>query len=351
MSSLRKLTTLPIAGAFIGTVVGAGFATGQEVFQFFTVFGSYSAVAIILTTLLFCYFGMTIMGISRKIQAKSHLELIRYVAGDKLGFFLDWFITLSFLGVLIVMAAGAGAIAKEQFGLPSLSGSMFILLLTFYIVLSGLDNVIRAIGLVVPFLMTAVLGVALYSIVSNPITLDKVHYLSSIVPSAAPNWPSSAILYVSYNIFLAIAILSPLGIAAKDSTSLSKGAFLGGIGLGACLAAINLALISGIPEILSFEVPMVYLASFFTPFIGLLYGMILILEIFTTTVSILYGFVIRLGTTSSQRFYWAAAACIIALMASQLGFSKVVTTVYPLMGYVGVLLLICLLAAQLNKRR
>lgn len=351
MHSSRKLTTFPIAGAFIGTVVGAGFATGQEVFQFFTVFGRYSAAAIILTTLLFCYFGITIMKLSRKIQAHSHLDLIKYVAGEKLGFFLDWFVTLSFLGVLVVMASGAGAIAEEQFGLPPISGSLFILLLTFCVVLSGLDNIIRAIGVVVPFLITSVLGVAIYSVVSNPITIEKVHSLSLISTSAAPNWPSSAILYVSYNIFLAIAILSPLGTVAKDSASLIKGALLGALGLGICLAAINLALFSGLPKILNYDVPMVYLASFLSPVIGLVYGLILILEIFTTTVSILYGFVVRMAASSSQRFFWAAAASLGALLASQLGFSKTVGTVYPLMGYIGVILLACLLTAQLYKRR
>ncbi len=351
MRDSGKLTTLPIAGAFIGTVVGAGFATGQEVFQFFTIFGWYSFIAIIFTTFLFCYFGMTIMKLSRKIHARSHLDLVKSIAGEKLGFFLDWIITVSFLGVLVVMAAGAGAVAREQLGLPPLVGSSFILLFTYCTVLSGLDNVMKAIGLVVPFLLIAVLGVAFYSIVSNPITTQKVLFISSITPSTASNWSFSSILYVSYNIFLSIAILSPLGVVAKDKTSLIRGALLGGIGLGGALLAINLALVSGLPQILNYEVPMIYLASFFSPILALAYGIILLLEIFTTTVSILFGLVVRLGTTSAQRFFWATTASLIALLASQLGFSNVVTIVYPLMGYVGFILLICLLRAQLRRSR
>lgn len=351
MKSSGKLTTLPIAGAFIGTVVGAGFATGQEIFQFFTVFGWYSIIAIFFTTFLFCYFGMTIMKFSRKINARSHLDLVKSVAGEKLGLFLDWTITLSFLGVLVVMAAGAGAIAKEQLGLPSLAGSVLILFFTFCTVLSGLDNVMKAIGLVVPFLLIAVVSVAIYSIVSNPITSQKVLFLSSITPSTAPNWSYSSILYVSYNIFLSIAILSPLGVVAKDQTSLRRGALLGGLGLGAGLLAINLALFSGLPQIVDYEVPMIYLASYFNPLIALAYGIILLLEIFTTTVSILFGLVVRLASTPAQRFFWATTACLSALFASQLGFSKIVTVVYPLMGYAGLILLICLLRAQLRKIR
>lgn len=349
MRKCRKLTTLPIAGAFIGTVVGAGFATGQEVFQFFTVFGWYSVIAIVFTGFLFCFFGMTIMKLSRKIQARSHRDLVNLVSGEKLGFFLDWFITVSFLGVLVVMAAGAGAIAKEQLGLPPFVGSLFIVSLTFFTVLSGIDNVLKAIGMVVPFLLIAVLGVAFYSILVDPITPQKVNYLSSLTPSTASNWAYSSILYVSYNIILSIAILSPLGVVANDTTSLVRGALLGGFGLGIGLIAINLALISALPQILGYEVPMIYLASFFNPFIALGYSIILLLEIFTTTVSVLFGFVVRLAASSRQKLFWASSASLATLLASQLGFSKAITLVYPVMGYVGLLLLAGLLIARLKK--
>lgn len=36
--------SLQIAGAYIGLIVGAGFASGQEVLQFFTSFGWYSLI-------------------------------------------------------------------------------------------------------------------------------------------------------------------------------------------------------------------------------------------------------------------------------------------------------------------
>ena len=41
-----------VAFAFVGVVVGAGFATGQEIFQFFTSHGAYSISGIIVTGLL-----------------------------------------------------------------------------------------------------------------------------------------------------------------------------------------------------------------------------------------------------------------------------------------------------------
>lgn len=350
MKRTIHLTALPIAAAFIGTIVGAGFATGQEVLQFFTFFGYKSLLGIGIATLLFSYFGFVIMRMSRELKADSHLSLVKYTAGPQLGVVLDWFITISFLGVLVVMAAGSGAVAEEHLKLPSLFGSLAVIVLSFITVISGVKNVLRVIGMVVPFLLFAVLGVALYSIISDPITPQKIAMLQSFDPPVTVKWPFAALLYVSYNILLAVAILAPLGLEAVNKRNLILGGILGGLGLGLGILAINLAIISGVPEVLPFQVPMVFLASRLNPILAHAYGIILLLEIYTTAVSILYGFVARIGYYNNiQRFIWAGVASIGALIAAQLGFSRVITTIYPLMGFVGVLFLASILWAQFRE--
>lgn len=344
------MKTLQVAGAFIGTVVGAGFATGQEVFQFFTVYSRYGFAGIFIATFLFCVLGVKLMSLSRRINASSHEDLINAVIGGRTGRFVDWFVTLSFLGVLVVMAAGAGAVAHEQLGLPAIYGSLFMVFISFLTVISGVRNVIRAIGLVVPFLLVAVVGVAVFSISTLPITTEKLEILAATPAGVSSHWAFTATLYVSYNILLAIAILSPLGVAAYSRRALILGGVLGGLGLGLGILAINLAVISGLPDILNYEVPMIYLASRLSPFLAILYGLILILEIYTTAVSILYGFVVRMGKNNRQRFIYALAASIGALIASQIGFSQIILTIYPLMGYVGLILILYLLRRLLYSR-
>ncbi|MFA6807969.1 MAG: hypothetical protein WCR27_03140 [Eubacteriales bacterium] len=349
MKAKNKLSTFTIAGAFIGTVVGAGFATGQEILQFFTLFGLTGFFSLIITTALFCYFGYLIMSFSRDLKAKSHMELVKYSAGKKIGPLIDFFITLSFLAVLVVMTAGAGAIAKEQFSLPPFTGSIFILIFTFITVISGLSNVLKAISFVVPFLLTSVIGVAIYSLISHPITSDKIHYVLEIPATAAPNWASGVILYVSYNMLLTVAILSPLGVSAINRKNLLKGAILGGIGLGCGAIAINLAILSGVPDVINYEIPMIYLASQANHTIAIIYSGVLLLEIYTTTVSILYGLTARLSEKTSTKIIIAVVSCIIAFFAAQFGFSSMVTTVYPFMGYVGLMLLGSLLLVHLRQ--
>ena len=50
-----------VAFAFVGVVVGAGFATGQEIFQFFTSNGQFSVLGIIITGLIITLGGMFVL--------------------------------------------------------------------------------------------------------------------------------------------------------------------------------------------------------------------------------------------------------------------------------------------------
>lgn len=57
---------LQIASAFIGIIIGAGFASGQEILQYFTSFGLVGTIAIVIATALFAYIGMNDLNTIRK---------------------------------------------------------------------------------------------------------------------------------------------------------------------------------------------------------------------------------------------------------------------------------------------
>jgi len=261
MIKRKNLSVLTIAATYIGTVVGAGFATGQEVFQFFTLFGWWGVVGQIIATALFIYFGYIVMKLARELNAKSHLEVIRYAGGKWVGTIIDWVITFFLFGALVIMAAGAGAIFDEQFGFSSFIGSWLMIVITLITVVLGLRNIIKAISFVVPFLLLAVLSVSLYSIFTNPITPAKLAFLARSPKFAAPNWLIATVLYVSYNMVLSVAVLAPLGVLVEKKENLFKGALLGGLGLGLGALVINVAMIANIPQTSLFEVPMVYFFS------------------------------------------------------------------------------------------
>ena len=55
------LRIFKFAGAFTAFRIGSGFATGQEVMQFFTAYGIWSIGGIFISMFLFAYSGAVIM--------------------------------------------------------------------------------------------------------------------------------------------------------------------------------------------------------------------------------------------------------------------------------------------------
>src|SRR5699024_3369459 len=103
-----------IASAFIGIIVGAGFASGQEILQYFTSFGYMGAFAAALSTVLFAYLGMTLTSLGSRMKAQSHKRVIYQISGKWLGVIVDAVIVFTLFGVGVVMIAGAGSNLNQQ---------------------------------------------------------------------------------------------------------------------------------------------------------------------------------------------------------------------------------------------
>ena len=345
---VKRIPMLKIAAVYIGTVVGAGFATGQEILQFFSKFGISGIWGIVLSTVLFMLFGYIIIELGYKLSAKSHLEIIKSASGKFIGSLMDIIIIFFLFGFFTTMIAGTGALFSQQFGWPSMLGCIIMAVATAITVMTGLDGVINSISIVVPFLLLSVFGICIYTITKNPIYFSIAINTNGLVN----NWLIAGILYVSYNTIMSISVLGPMGANAKSKKAILFGSILGGLGLGVGALLINLAIIS-LNKSMSFEVPMLYIASNISPLIVTFFSAILIAEVYTTAVSSLYGFVARtfeISKFANNKNIAIIVITIIAFFASQLGFSNLVKYLYPIAGYGGLVLLVCFLYSWIKNK-
>ncbi len=347
----KELSAFSVAAVYIGTVVGAGFATGQEILQFFVNFGAYGCLGLALSTFLFFFFGARILVHGRRLRAASHRDIILFASGKRIGTALDVIITFFLFGSFASMIAGTGALGSQLWGLPEAAGGILMAVFTAAVVWRGLEGVVFSIRFVAPILLVSVTVVSLCTITVRP------PVISAVIPTAADNplmsnFLLASILYVSYNTVLSVAVLAPLGAAAISGNVLKKGALLGGIGLGAAAALIFLALCSDYSAFSSPEVPMLTAARRISPLVQAIYALVLTAEIFTTSVGSLFGFSARLKQAGFPEKPVISAACVLAFLASRFGFSGLVAYLYPVVGYVGFLLLLGLLlrGAQVPRR-
>lgn len=348
----QGVSTLKVAATYIGTIVGAGFATGQEVLQFFSKFGALGLAGLILTAILFIVFGYIIIDLGKKLNAHSHLEIIRYAGGKIIGTIIDVIITFFLFGAFTAMIAGTGALFTQQFYLPGWIGNIIMALLTAVTVLTGIKGVINSISFVVPFLLIAVAGTSIYSIINVPPDMTAA-VVNTGDNGLISNWLLAAVLYISYNTIISIAVLGPLGVEARSKKAVRNGAILGGVGLGVGSIMIYLALSGHMQNIQNLEVPMLYIAGGISSVVQIVYAVVLIAEVYTTAVGSLYGFTSRITNIAKnprKGRIVVIVATFIALVASQFGFSNLVKYLYPVVGYGGIVLLVCLIYVKIKYK-
>jgi uncharacterized membrane protein YkvI len=334
-SNSKPFGVLKIAAAYIGTVVGAGFASGQEVLRFFSAHGLIGLAGIAVSGALFFFIGYTILLLGHSLKAQSHMPIVRFANGALLGTLIDIIITVFLFGGLCTMFAGAGAIFAEQFALAPILGALAMATVTLLTVLTGTRGVVSAISYVVPFLIVAVLFISVNSLAGNTVTQQELAAAKTLAP-ATPNWLLSALTYASYNIVISIGVLAPIGAATPDKRRLLWGALLGALGLLVSMIAINFCLLANMGDVAALEVPMAAIAQQISPIVRIAFAVVLFAEVYTTAVGNLYAFSQRL-TPHLPRTAVIATACVAALFVAQLGFSNMVRFLYPAVGYGGIL--------------
>ncbi|AVK82560.1 hypothetical protein C3943_02840 [Lysinibacillus sp. B2A1] len=339
-----------IGGAFVGLIVGAGFASGQEIMQYFTSFGLYGIVGGIVATVAFAFLGMSLAQLGTDLQTTSHKEVIYHIGGRYIGVILDIVITFFLFGVAVVMFAGSGSTFQQMFGINPMVGSIFMVLITILTLLLNVKNIINIIALVTPYLMGIIFIILIYSIFTMDLTIAEQNALAKEQTSAASNWLMGALLYVSYNIAAGAAMLIVMGGTVKERKVAGIGGLLGGLMLGALIILINIAMFVKMDVVGGVAMPTLELAKQIHPVVGVLMSIALLGMMYNTAVGMFYAFAVRF--IAPEHKYFKLGIVVIGLLgfaASLVGFTTLVGKVYSTMGYLGFALIIAVMVSWLRK--
>ncbi len=350
---MRELVkkSLQIGGAFVGLVVGGGFASGQEIMQFFTGFGLYGILGAILATFGFAFLGMNIAQLGYEIQTTSHKEVVHHIAGRFFGSILDFLITFFLFGILVAMYAGSASTFQQILGIDPFIGSLFMVIITVITLMMNVKTIINVIAAASPYLLAIMLIIAIYSILTMDLSLVEQNILAQHQSTAAPNWIMGSLLYVSYNIATSVSMLTVIGSTATSRRSAGMGGIIGGIMLGILILLINIAMFVKIDVVSGTDMPILEIAIAMHPIIGILMAIALLGMIYNTAVGLLYSFIIRFIPQKDPTFKPAVILIgAIGFMASFIGFTTLVGKVYSIMGYLGFAIMIAIILARIDKR-
>ncbi|HPW41284.1 MAG TPA: M15 family metallopeptidase [Bacillota bacterium] len=338
--------SLQIGAVFIGTVVGAGFATGQEIMQFFTCFGQIGAVTLLLSGILFYLMAAAVIRAAAYYNAYNYKELIYQVAGNRIGFVYDILVTaFLFIGTSI-MFAGSGALFHESLGLPHTLGVVLMAVLTFIIILHSLTGILNINSVIVPILFAVITAVLAATIMNGDIGGFGLR-LSENYDGNFFKPVFYFLFFCSYNTFLSIGVLSAIPEKVKNLSVLKTGVFLGAMGLMLLSLMLNMSLTLKSPQVFNYSIPMDCITSGLGRIIKSVVALCIWCEIFSTAVSNAFSIAKRLSKnrhiTYKQTCFFTVLCC---LPLAFLEFKGLISFFYPLFGALSMFIIFRLLFAS-----
>ena len=320
-----------IAVVFIGTVVGAGLASGKEITQFFTSFGLTSFFGILFCGVFYVLMGSIIAKIGIKYSLNSYSDVLKIISPNLLGKITGVITTFYLISSASIILAGSGALINQFFGIPKIIGSLIMLCIACIFLLRDTEGLIEVNSFIVPALLgTITLILVLYFLFcKDSISLQ---HIASFEPPKKGVFVST-ILYAGYNILCCSGVLVPLSNETKNSKIMVYGVAFGALGLTLLSGAINLLLLANQPYIFELEIPLLLVAQRFGTVIQALLLVIIWLEMFSTEVSDVYSISKTLEQSFNIKFKKGIFIVLaVALPISQIGFSNLISTLYPLFG-------------------
>lgn len=339
-----------IGFAYVGIVVGAGFSTGQEVMQFFSPYGLWSYIGVILSGLILGFIGRQVAKIGTAFDAQNHESTLDYLFGNKFSKIVDYLLIFFLFGISVTMLAGAGSTFEESFGVPTWLGALIMVIVIYITLLMDFNKIVRALGVVTPFLIILVVIIAAYYLFNGIISFGEVN---DAVPDASL---VKGILYgINYG-GLAFAVgfstIVAIGGDASRRRVSGAGALFGGIVYTILLALINFALQSEFTKIEDASIPMLTLANDIHPWIGLVLSIIMLAVMYNTILGLMYSFAARFTEPYSKKYHiFIVVMVIVAFALSFVGFAGLINFLYPIMGVVGLVVVIGVLVKYYSRKR
>ena len=316
----------------LGTVIGAGYASGRELWEFF---GAESGLAIFIFTILFIVCCYVIMRISMDQQSEHFSPVLVKLVGPKLSKVYEIIVLLYLFTTTIVMLAGGGA-ALQVFFIPYWVGIIIISSLLILLFVYGVNGMIAVNTWIIPIIVVVLGGILIYSTDMSAIT-------ASSILDKQKNWPS-AFTFTALNILPLVAVLSAVGNKVTCKKEIMIASLGSGLVLGIISFVYNETLLAVATKIEFFEIPLFAIIQSYPYYMLFFMTLLLWVAIYTTAASGLLGLTTRLQSLFNLPL-WVVCTIMLAVMIpfTNFGFSVLVSVLYPLFGLINLYLLVAIL--------
>ncbi|MBP2645079.1 MAG: hypothetical protein H6Q75_519 [Firmicutes bacterium] len=327
-------TVAKAAATYVGTIIGAGFASGQEIVQFFSCYGSLGLIGIAVATLLFAWLGYALLELGYSLKADSYSSAMYALCGPYIGMLLDIVTVIFLFTTLSIMLAGATTLLTECFNLPyalSLCAASALIIITSS---RGVNGISSANMVIAPLLIFSIISICVYSFFYHSFSSATLPPFFPYDSTTFFHCLVASFLYVSYNLVMGATVLIPLGKTIRNHRCRFLSGVIGGTVLGLLAAFLAVVILLHYPAALYQEVPLLEIASNQYSWSGIAYTCTLIAAMYTTAIASLYGCTVKISQVTKNSFHFSmlAITCLAAVF-SNVGFAALIRIMFPLFGW------------------
>ncbi len=319
----------------VGTIVGVGLASGQEIVVFFAQYGFISLVFLIPIFILF-YFGIkTFLNFGKY---KYNLDFIRK---SKI------FLIFNIISLIIFSIIGSSMIAginnllnQSLFGVNFPIWSVLIVTFSSLMVFLGIKSLSNFNFIIVPCILLGIIYICLkgftISTLSPPAFSTDFNNLIMLF--------FSTISYVCCNLATSNKVLFDTGFKINKKY-IKLTALVSSFILIILIFLIIISILANDRMIIYIDMPLVYLSFLISYPVGIMFSLIILFSIITTLISTQYSFVQvynRIKNKENNRktkILPIILSILIFYSISLLGFDKIIKYTYPLIGGLGLIMM------------
>lgn len=323
---------LEIVFVIIGAIIGAGFASGKEIYLFFFSYGAKGLIGVLISSVIMGFAIYKTLIISKINDIENYNQFLETIIKNRvLKNLLNTIINIFILITFYIMIAAFGTYLEQNFGINKLLANGLFAIICFVVLCLDVKGFVKINKILVPMLISVILIIG--SINVKNIRLIDIYNLSQI----NYNWILSSIEYASYNMIIVIPILISISGLISKYKNIKKVSIITSIIVFILTIIIFTIMLNITENISNIEMPAVYAISKMSTLFNYLYGIIILLSIFTTAISLGISFLKDVTKDKHQYMKYNIFMLASGIIFSNIGFSNLVGIFYPILGAIGII--------------
>lgn len=330
---------LKIIFVIIGTLIGAGFASGKEVYIFFNKYGICGIIGILVSGVVIGVLVYKVFYILLKQKGiDDYNKLLNYIFVNRksnrfniveiINCIINIFLLISFY----IMVAGFSSYFKQEYSISIYITSSIFAIVCYITLNNKIEAIIKISSVLVPIIIIFILNLGVKDLSYSIKQISNMNFFENMLVESV----ISGILYASYNSIILIPVLISLKKYINKKNIVLIGVFTSLIVILLSIFVYMILLKANV-EIIEIDLPLIYVVKVFGKIYEYLYGAVIIISIFTSVISAGYSFLKNCSKTQKKYNRLLIIMCVTSIFVANIGFSELVNILYPIFGVLGII--------------